>query len=44
MALYLFIYIQFKQSQIRLVPQLINMKSFLDIMKVGSGGLINRLA
>ena len=43
MALYLFIYIQFKQSQIRLIPQFLNKKSFLDIMKVGSGGLINSI-
>tara|TARA_B100000768_G_scaffold26430_1_gene24504 strand:+ start:7797 stop:8768 length:972 start_codon:yes stop_codon:yes gene_type:complete len=43
MAFYLFIYIQFKQSQIRIIPQFINIKSFLDIMKVGSGGLINSI-
>lgn len=41
MALYLFIYIKFKQKNIKLIPYNLNKKSIFDIMNVGAGGLIN---
>ena len=41
MVLYLFIYIKFKQKNIKLIPYNLNKKSLFDIMNVGAGGLIN---
>ena len=41
MVLYLFIYIKYKQKNIKLIPHTLNKKSIFDIMNVGTGGLIN---
>ena len=41
MMIYLYFYIKYKQKIIKLSTYPLNKKSFLDIMKVGSGGLIN---
>ena len=41
MVIYLFIYIKFKQKNIKLIPYNLNKKSIFDIMNVGAGGLIN---
>ena len=41
MVIYLYFYIKFKQNIIKLCPYPLNKESFLDIMKVGVGGLIN---
>ena len=41
MMIYLYFYIKYKQKIIKLSTYPLNKKSFLDIMKVGAGGLIN---
>ena len=41
MMIYLYFYIKYKQNIIKLSIYPLNKKSFLDIMKVGAGGLIN---
>ncbi len=41
MTIYLYLYIKYKQKLIKLTIYPLNKKSFLDIMRVGVGGLIN---
>ena len=41
MTIFLYLYIKYKQKIIKLSLYPLNKKSFLDIMKVGVGGLIN---
>ena len=43
MMIYLYFYIKYKQKIIKLRTYPLNKKSFLDIMKVGAGGLINSI-
>ena len=43
MMIYLYFYIKYKQKTIKLRTYPLNKKSFLDIMKVGAGGLINSI-
>ena len=43
MMIYLYLYIKYKQKIIKLRTYPLNKKSFLDIMKVGAGGLINSI-
>ena len=43
MMIYLYLYIKYKQKTIKLRTYPLNKKSFLDIMKVGAGGLINSI-